>query len=240
MCSFLSLLVSYSLFVFYFFRFMCVCFVFFSVFFLSSRRRHTICALVTVVQTCALPIFEFSRSETTEADISKALADIGVQHRPAPGMPEAVAAKPHRHDHAEHDHGEGKHEHAHGGLFGPNTELIFSLICGGALATGFAIEQLTATPSWIPLVCYLVAYLFGGWFTLGEAIEHLRLKRFEIDTLMLVAAAGAGALGAWAEGALLLFLFSLGHALEHYAMGRAKRSEEHTSELQSLMRISYA
>src|SRR3546814_1462365 len=30
-----------------------MCFVFF---FFSSRRRHTICALVTGVQTCALPI----------------------------------------------------------------------------------------------------------------------------------------------------------------------------------------
>src|SRR3546814_11162231 len=28
-----------------------------SLFFFSSRRRHTICALVTGVQTCALPIF---------------------------------------------------------------------------------------------------------------------------------------------------------------------------------------
>src|SRR3546814_19578769 len=28
-----------------------------SVFFFSSRRRHTMCALVTVVQTCALPIY---------------------------------------------------------------------------------------------------------------------------------------------------------------------------------------
>src|SRR3546814_7352912 len=27
-------------------------------FFFSSRRRHTICALVTGVQTCALPIYE--------------------------------------------------------------------------------------------------------------------------------------------------------------------------------------
>src|SRR3546814_3496815 len=27
------------------------------IFFFSSRRRHTICALVTGVQTCALPIF---------------------------------------------------------------------------------------------------------------------------------------------------------------------------------------
>src|SRR3546814_4790295 len=32
---------------------MCSCI---SVFFFSSRRRHTICALVTGVQTCALPI----------------------------------------------------------------------------------------------------------------------------------------------------------------------------------------
>src|SRR3546814_7644608 len=29
----------------------------FSFFFFSSRRRHTSCALVTGVQTCALPIF---------------------------------------------------------------------------------------------------------------------------------------------------------------------------------------
>src|SRR3546814_5455757 len=31
---------------------------FFFFFFFSSRRRHTRCALVTGVQTCALPIFE--------------------------------------------------------------------------------------------------------------------------------------------------------------------------------------
>ncbi|WP_260220734.1 heavy metal translocating P-type ATPase [Xanthomonas euroxanthea] len=46
-----------------------------------------------------------------------------------------------------------------------------------------------------------------------------------------LAAAGAAALGAWAEGALLLFLFSLGHALEHYAMGRAKRAIEALAKL---------
>src|SRR3546814_9098546 len=28
-------------------------------FFFSSRRRHTMCALVTGVQTCALPIYRF-------------------------------------------------------------------------------------------------------------------------------------------------------------------------------------
>jgi Cd2+/Zn2+-exporting ATPase len=48
---------------------------------------------------------------------------------------------------------------------------------------------------------------------------------------MIIAAAGAASLGAWAEGALLLFLFSIGHALEGYAMGRAKRAIEALSKL---------
>src|SRR3546814_3014487 len=35
------------------------------VFFFSSRRRHTSCALVTGVQTCALPIFEIPLTKVT-------------------------------------------------------------------------------------------------------------------------------------------------------------------------------
>ena len=41
---------------------------------------------------------------------------------------------------------------------------------------------------------------------------------------MLVAATGAAILGEWAEGAFLLFLFSVGHTLENYAMGRARNA----------------
>ena len=41
---------------------------------------------------------------------------------------------------------------------------------------------------------------------------------------MLAGAVGAGFLGEWAEGAFLLFLFSLGHALEHYAMSSARNA----------------
>src|SRR3546814_9790213 len=40
----------------------CVCFSFF---FFSSRRRHTSCALVTGVQTCALPIWDYQVSSYT-------------------------------------------------------------------------------------------------------------------------------------------------------------------------------
>ena len=177
---------------------------------------------------------EFDQSRITRDQVVKTLADHGLTFslQPIPARPEKAAD-----DHAGHDHGPGKedhadHDHAHGGIFGANTELIFALAAGGALGIGFALEKLVSgLPSWIPLALFLCAYGLGGFFTVREAIDNLRRRRFEIDTLMLVAAAGAAALGAWAEGALLLFLFSLGHALEHYAMGRAKRAIEALAEL---------
>src|SRR3546814_9495274 len=45
---------------------MLYCHLVFLVFFFSSRRRHTRCALVTGVQTCALPICDQPRPARTE------------------------------------------------------------------------------------------------------------------------------------------------------------------------------
>lgn len=121
--------------------------------------------------------------------------------------------------------------HAHEGEEGGFGELGFAIACGASLAIGFALERLTAVPPAVPFGLYVLAYALGGFFTLRDAVHSLRHGRFEIDTLMLVAAAGAAILGQWAEGALLLFLFSMGHALEHYAMGRARRAIEALAEL---------
>ncbi|MCZ8548142.1 heavy metal translocating P-type ATPase [Mesorhizobium qingshengii] len=112
-----------------------------------------------------------------------------------------------------------EHDSAKDGLLGGRAELVASLSCGLALAAGWLTEGYV--PAEATLWLYGLAYALGGFFTLREAVVSLWHGRFDIDTLMLVAAAGAAALGQWAEGALLLFLFSLGHSLEHYAMGRA-------------------
>src|SRR3546814_3703045 len=40
-------------------------------FFFSSRRRHTSCALVTGVQTCALPIYHNHRADYRDSIISE-------------------------------------------------------------------------------------------------------------------------------------------------------------------------
>ncbi len=192
---------------------------------------------------------EFDRMRTSEQSIREALGEMNVTVADAAAAQPSKAGKtPHDvlqraaqngNDHAGHDHASGAHakgdghNHGHGGLMDPNSEMIFALTSGALLGIGVVLERLLpgVTPGWLPTALYLAAYVFGGAYTLREAIDNLRLRKFEIDTLMLVAAAGAAALGAFEEGALLLFLFSLGHALEHYAMGRAKKAIEALAEL---------
>ena len=138
-----------------------------------------------------------------------------------------------KHQHDAKNESDGNHDgHDHeGGLLGEKTELIFALLAGALVLAGWLCERSEVGPDWLSTALYCTAYIFGGYFTLKEAVDNLREKRFEIDTLMLVAAAGAAALGKWGEGALLLFLFSLGHSLEHFAMGRARRAIEALAEL---------
>jgi len=111
------------------------------------------------------------------------------------------------------------------------TELIFAITCGTFLAIGFALSFIKELPAFVSIACYVIAYFFGGFYTTKEAITDMGKGKFGIDSLMLVAAIGAAALGEWAEGALLLFLFSLGHSLEHYAMAKAKKSIEALADL---------
>ncbi len=129
--------------------------------------------------------------------------------------------KEEKHEHKQDEH---DHEHAHDGIFGEKTELIFAVICGVCLAIGFGLSFIDSLNKYVSIGCYVMAYFFGGFYTTKEAIAGISKGEFEIDFLMLVAAIGAAILGQWAEGALLLFLFSLGHSLEHYAMEKAKKS----------------
>lgn len=79
---------------------------------------------------------------------------------------------------------------------------------------------------------YLMAYLAGGVPSGLQALRSLVRERvLDIDLLMVVAALAAAAVGAAAEGAVLLALFSLSGTLEHRAMGRARKAVEALMEL---------
>jgi Zn2+/Cd2+-exporting ATPase len=110
-------------------------------------------------------------------------------------------------------------------------DLNFAGLAGICLLAGLLSSYIHAIPGWLSQACYGSAYFFGGYYATAEAVRDLGRGRFQIDFLMIVAAIGAAFLGRLGEGALLLFLFSMGNALEHFAMGRAKRAIESLAEL---------
>ena len=122
-------------------------------------------------------------------------------------------------------------EHNHNKIFGKNTELYFAFLCGIFLLFGFLVEILDLFPRWISRSSFIISYFFGGYFITIEAYKKIIKGGFDIDFLMIAAAAGAAYINSWAEGALLLFLFSLGRALEHYAMTKARKSIEALGKL---------
>lgn len=117
--------------------------------------------------------------------------------------------------------------------YGRNRELAWSLAAGTLMVLAWSAERWTPLPPVYTITLYLVSYTFGAFDLVRHAVGSLRRGRFvpDIDLLMLLAAIGAAVLGEWAEGAFLLFLFSLAHALEHYALGRARGAIRSLHEL---------
>lgn len=172
---------------------------------------------------------EFDRRATSEEAIRRVLADQGVGLRTTATEPRDDGSRGDGHDHD--DASVHSDDHVHGGPFGERSELIFAITSAVLWTAGFVAELAGLLDDSIVTAIFILSGFFGGYFTSREAIDGIRNKRFEIDFLMLVAAAGAAILGKWEEGALLLALFSVGHALEGYAMGRARDAIEALADL---------
>lgn len=179
---------------------------------------------------------EYDSESTNRAAIVRAVSKLGYR---VPGASATVRAKPvhdHAHcdgnrDHGEHSsHAEDTHEgHGHDAdadapWLVRNRELALALASGVLLAIGFFGERFFGLPSLVALGFYLAAYAAGGINLARHAVPTVLSGRFDVEFLMLAGAIGAGIIGQWPEGAFLLFLFALGHALEHYAMSSARNA----------------
>src|SRR3546814_6769027 len=165
------------------------------IFFFSSRRRHTRCALVTGVQTCALPILveRVGVGGAVGADIvpGKQLAYLGLVH--LAGREEARgAARPRL----------VEIDHQRPAALPRNRAIGFPI---GAVWVEIIGMRLELLPDVIALALHRLAIFARD---AGEVVEAIVDRDHDRVAVVEVA-------------------------------GRAGRSEEHTSELQSLMRISY-
>lgn len=96
-------------------------------------------------------------------------------------------------------------------------------ICGLSLVAGWALGKMGVMLHAMVHVLFAVSMVSGGWDAAQDAWANLKERRLDVHFLMLAVAAGAVAVGAWEEGALLLFLFSTSGALEHYVLHRTHR-----------------
>lgn len=111
-----------------------------------------------------------------------------------------------------------------------NLEAILTAISLITLLGGI-IAGAVGAPHTVAVAFFVLSYMAGGYSGLKEGIESLKELQFDVNFLMLAAAIGAATIGAWEEGAILLFLFSLSGTLESYAMDRTHAAIESLMEL---------
>jgi Cd2+/Zn2+-exporting ATPase len=107
-------------------------------------------------------------------------------------------------------------------------QLAAAILCGVFGLSGYLLGKFDLPA--LSVASFIAAYITGAWFTVHEVWERLRQRAIDVHFLMLAVAVGAASIGAWVEGATLLFLFSFSGALEHYALGRTQK------EIRSLFR----
>lgn len=116
-------------------------------------------------------------------------------------------------------------------IWNENQEILRAAASG----ISFLVAWGNAVVGWLPplatTILYLTSSTLSGWHIAQHAWRALRKRRFDTDLLMLAAALGAFAIGEFGEGALLLFLFNLGHTLEEHILQRTHQSIRSLADL---------
>lgn len=108
-------------------------------------------------------------------------------------------------------------------------ELIAAGISGILILIGWILKDQSMWS--IPL--FILAFVIGGFAKAKEGIEEtISSKTLNVELLMIFAAIGSALIGYWAEGAILIFIFSLSGALETYTSNKSKK------DLTALMSIA--
>ncbi|WP_238492567.1 heavy metal translocating P-type ATPase [Desulfotruncus alcoholivorax] len=109
-------------------------------------------------------------------------------------------------------------------------KLMLNVLSGLFVLSGFTASMISA-PSSVVLVLYLAAMLSGGLFVAKNAYYSLKSLSLDMNVLMTIAVVGASAIGQWAEGAMVVFLFALGNTLQAYSMDKTRNSIRALMEL---------
>lgn len=143
----------------------------------------------------------------------------------------------HEHDHSNgkacacgHDHGHDDgcgcgHDHEHSGEV---NKKAFALKMGFGIAffiAGYLVNELTALPTYVPLIIFAASYIIVGFNIIKEAVEGVfHGNIFNENFLMTIASIGAFIIGEYAEGCAVVILYTIGEFLQDLAVGKSRKS----------------
>jgi Cd2+/Zn2+-exporting ATPase len=97
------------------------------------------------------------------------------------------------------------------------------ILAGVGLVLGLVTQNL-ALPIQIARAFYGIGILVAGFPIARAGLMELRLRRADMNLLMTISVVGAVILGDWFEGALVIFLFSLGTTLQIFTFSRTRNA----------------
>lgn len=100
------------------------------------------------------------------------------------------------------------------------------------MVLGYVSQSIDGEESLPTIAAFLAAILIGGFSLFKTGLKNLFRLEFDMRTLMTIAIIGAGFIGEWSEGAVVVILFAISEALEKYSMDKARAS------IRSLMDIA--
>jgi Zn2+/Cd2+-exporting ATPase len=97
-----------------------------------------------------------------------------------------------------------------------------TVAAGVALVAGLATTALERPLA--AALCFVAGALVGGIYPARRAVTAIRTRTVDINVLMVIAVAGALALGEWSEASSVVFLFALAQWLEARTLERARQA----------------
>ncbi|MGM9944025.1 MAG: heavy metal translocating P-type ATPase [Lysinibacillus sp.] len=110
-------------------------------------------------------------------------------------------------------------------------ELILAILSGIIIFLAWRMDSVGLETA--SIAAYITAYVIGGYAKAKQGLtETIKLRKLNVEILMILAAIGSAIIGYWTEGAILIFIFAMSGALETYAMNKSHREISALMELQ--------
>ena len=116
------------------------------------------------------------------------------------------------------------------GLWWRNTKIATTILSGLFLLIA-TLWEWSAINEQLVIPFYIATILIGGYYVAKSGLYGLRSYTLDSNFLMTIAAVGAAVIGQWSESATVVFLFSLGNALQSYTMDKTRESLRTMMEL---------